>query len=669
MKKNTLKFWSRFSTKLQLAVLAIVIAGCGTLTYMNYFGQRSNILENAQTELKNVVTKDSEIISQNIKEHLSNVEKVSIDSRVRSLNWDVQKKFLEESSEKYGYGAMSFVYTNGELKSTSGTNINVKGSVPYETFMSNNIALSDPMVSSAHGKLVMPVAIPTYDEDGNIIGATATDLDFSIVQEAMNTIEIGDTGLAVILNNSGDLISATTELPETEENTKINVLESFKDNNEVNEFFKSIIAGEDKYEEVTINGETYLVDYKNIPDTKWILLAMYPKSELNSYLSQLNFKYMGVSLIVLILGFGVAIGLGKYVNRKLEPLSDLGDDVAKNILVNKVSIDSKDEFATVGDSLNHAITELSTFIKSIKGLSNTISESADKNCDITSKMQLSIEQICSNTEQIMASLEECYSNLEGILSTTNESKLLSEEASKKAIDNFNKISMIKDNVNKLVSDVESSNEEIAIKHDESRERLLKSIENVAVVEEIQTMATTISNIASQTNMLALNAAIEAARAGEAGRGFAVVADEIKNLADQSAAMSHQIQDKTIDVLDTVQELKQSSKGILDAMKEINEFSYSQITEICKKYEEDGEYFADMVNSWKNDTANMLEHANGINSRVDDVAEAIKIINDSTSNIVNDIMNVSNDAAKIIESVQDETKSVKELEEETTKFVL
>ncbi|MFA7552640.1 MAG: methyl-accepting chemotaxis protein [Spongiibacteraceae bacterium] len=59
-------------------------------------------------------------------------------------------------------------------------------------------------------------------------------------------------------------------------------------------------------------------------------------------------------------------------------------------------------------------------------------------------------------------------------------------------------------------------------------------------QQIGSVVSVISNIASQTNLLALNAAIESARAGEHGRGFAVVADQVRQLSQNTSSSAEEI---------------------------------------------------------------------------------------------------------------------------------
>jgi hypothetical protein len=62
-------------------------------------------------------------------------------------------------------------------------------------------------------------------------------------------------------------------------------------------------------------------------------------------------------------------------------------------------------------------------------------------------------------------------------------------------------------------------------------RTYSQVKELAVnMNQINTIATTVADIAEQTNVLSINATIQAVRAGEHGRAFAVVASEVRKLS-------------------------------------------------------------------------------------------------------------------------------------------
>lgn len=118
--------------------------------------------------------------------------------------------------------------------------------------------------------------------------------------------------------------------------------------------------------------------------------------------------------------------------------------------------------------------------------------------------------------------------------------------------------------------------------------------------KINTMATTISDIAANTNLLALNAAIEAARAGELGRGFAVVADEVKKLAKNSGENAGQIN----------QHLSELSQMESDTREKTNAFAMT-MSEVIKSTSQSEQGIEDLTTQLRIIIRDINQHVNEI----------------------------------------------------------
>jgi methyl-accepting chemotaxis protein len=77
---------------------------------------------------------------------------------------------------------------------------------------------------------------------------------------------------------------------------------------------------------------------------------------------------------------------------------------------------------------------------------------------------------------------------------------------------------------------------------------------------IDEIITSVSEIATQSNLLALNASIEAARAGVHGRGFAVVADEVRSLSQQSTQAAGQIRAILVEIQKAMRETVRATES-------------------------------------------------------------------------------------------------------------
>ena len=215
----------------------------------------------------------------------------------------------------------------------------------------------------------------------------------------------------------------------------------------------------------------------------------------------------------------------------------------------------------------------------------------------------SSHNISAGAENQAASLEETAAALEEISSMTKKTLENSQNADNGAKET-------KSLVEGGVEDMRSMNMAMA------------EIEDSA--SKINNIIKAIEEIAFQTNLLALNASVEAARAGEAGAGFAVVADEVRNLAIRSAESVNNTK-SLIDL--TISRVKNGSK-----VAERLDASFSKIESSSKNIEE-------LV-------AEIFEAASSQDVGIDQVNQAVVVLNNITNENVNAVSALANAATQL-----------------------
>ena len=164
------------------------------------------------------------------------------------------------------------------------------------------------------------------------------------------------------------------------------------------------------------------------------------------------------------------------------------------------------------------------------------------------QVQRSGIQVNSTVTQISATAKQQQTTAREIATTTIEigetSKGISA-TSKQLVKTMNEVNQVAEETTSLAGNGQASIARMEATMRQIMEASGAVTAKLSVLSEktanINTVITTITKVADQTNLLSLNAAIEAEKAGEYGLGFAVVALEIRRLADQTAVATYDIE--------------------------------------------------------------------------------------------------------------------------------
>lgn len=242
-------------------------------------------------------------------------------------------------------------------------------------------------------------------------------------------------------------------------------------------------------------------------------------------------RYGSYALLAILLA-SVAIG-GYQTSAMTKPLAQLVESLERmrhgdfTGRLTRLTIERRDEFGVLGDGLNRLADDLSVLVGQVQRSGIQVNTTATEIAATARQQQSTANEIAATTVQIGATSKQISATSRELVRTMNEVNDLSEDTAEVAGSGQEAITSMEATMRQIMEASGSVTAKLAVLSEKT--------------SNINSVVTTITKVADQTNLLSLNAAIEAEKAGEYGLGFAVVAMEIRRLADQTAVATYDIE--------------------------------------------------------------------------------------------------------------------------------
>ena len=215
------------------------------------------------------------------------------------------------------------------------------------------------------------------------------------------------------------------------------------------------------------------------------------------------------------------------VTRPLNSLVAALERMRQGDFTERLNLKRRDEFGVLGEGLNRLADDLSALVGQVQRSGIQVNTTATEIAATAKEQQTTAHEIAATTVEIGATSKQISTTSKELVRTMNEVNQVAEHTTDLAGSGQSAIARMETTMRQIMEASGSITAKLAVLSDKTT--------------NINSVVTTITKVADQTNLLSLNAAIEAEKAGEYGLGFAVVAMEIRRLADQTAVATYDIE--------------------------------------------------------------------------------------------------------------------------------
>ena len=327
---------------------------------------------------------------------------------------------------------------------------------------------------------------------------------------------------------------------------------------------------------------------------------------------------------------------GEDIKGKVELIMDVINMAAEGDLTGEMMIyREKDVIAELSVGIQSMLDNLNELVAQVQKSGIQVTSSATEIAATARQQEATVTEQAATTNQIKATVTEISATARELVNTMNEVTGVAWKTSESASQGQASLGRMKETMQQMLDATAAISSKLAVLSEKA--------------SNINTVVTTITKVADQTNLLSLNAAIEAEKAGEYGVGFSVVATEIRRLADQTAVA-------TWDIEQMVKEMQSAVSAGVMGMDKFSEEVHRGVDEVSHV----GEQLAEVIEQVQTLIPRFEEVNEGMQSQslgAEQISEAMIQLSESAEQTAESLCQSNNAIDQLTQAAQGLQESV------------